>query len=99
MCGICGVLEFDRNRLVRRSALKAMNQKIAHRGPDDDGFYINENVGLAMRRLSIIDLSTGRQPITNEIPTATPKPLSIYTSSTPRLREALARDVRVCAVG
>src|SRR5690242_6618337 len=66
MCGICGVLEFDRNCPVRRPVLEAMNRRIAHRGPDDDGFYLNENVGLAMRRLSIIDLSTGQQPITNE---------------------------------
>ena len=66
MCGICGVLEFDRNRPVRRSTLEAMNRKITHRGPDEDGFYVSENVGLAMRRLSIIDLSTGHQPITNE---------------------------------
>jgi len=43
-----------------------MNQQITHRGPDDDGFFVEENVGLAMRRLSIIDLQTGHQPITNE---------------------------------
>jgi len=46
--------------------LAAMNQQIAHRGPDDDGFYVCENVGLAMRRLSIIDVQTGHQPISNE---------------------------------
>ena len=43
-----------------------MNQSIAHRGPDDDGFYIADRIGLASRRLSIIDLHTGKQPITNE---------------------------------
>ncbi len=43
-----------------------MNQSITHRGPDDDGFYITNQVGLASRRLSIIDLETGKQPITNE---------------------------------
>ncbi len=48
-----------------RSVLEAMNRAIEHRGPDDDGFYLNENVGLAMRRLSIIDLAGGRQPIRN----------------------------------
>lgn len=42
-----------------------MNRAIEHRGPDDDGFYVNENVGLAMRRLSIIDLASGQQPIRN----------------------------------
>jgi len=43
-----------------------MNQRIVHRGPDDDGFYMDGNIGLAMRRLSIIDIRTGHQPITNE---------------------------------
>jgi len=43
-----------------------MNQQIVHRGPDDAGFYVSENVGLAMRRLSIIDLKTGHQPVSNE---------------------------------
>ena len=43
-----------------------MNQQIVHRGPDDDGFFSEENVGLAMRRLSIIDIHTGHQPISNE---------------------------------
>ena len=43
-----------------------MNQQIAHRGPDDAGVYVRENVGLAMRRLSIIDVRTGHQPISNE---------------------------------
>ena len=43
-----------------------MNQRLVHRGPDDDGFYVENNVGLAMRRLSIIDLHTGKQPISNE---------------------------------
>jgi asparagine synthase (glutamine-hydrolysing) len=43
-----------------------MNQRILHRGPDDDGFFIDGNVGLAMRRLSIIDIRTGHQPIANE---------------------------------
>lgn len=66
MCGICGVMNFDRNRAVERSTLEAMNRQIVHRGPDEDGFYVNENVGLAMRRLSIIDLKTGQQPVTNE---------------------------------
>src|ERR1700722_15478116 len=43
-----------------------MNRKIAHRGPDDDGFLVEGNVGLAMRRLSIIDVKTGHQPLSNE---------------------------------
>ncbi len=66
MCGICGVFHPDRATRVSRSALVGMNEQIAHRGPDDDGFFVEENVGLAMRRLSIIDIQTGHQPITNE---------------------------------
>src|ERR1700736_1056591 len=51
---------------VNRDALASMNQQIVHRGPDDDGFFVEKNVGLAMRRLSIIDVQTGHQPICNE---------------------------------
>jgi asparagine synthase (glutamine-hydrolysing) len=65
-CGICGVFHFDRKRRVERPILEAMNQQIVHRGPDDAGFYISHNIGLAMRRLSIIDLKTGHQPVSNE---------------------------------
>jgi asparagine synthase (glutamine-hydrolysing) len=66
MCGICGIFFPDRNRRVARDALVAMNRQIVHRGPDDEGFLVEENVGLAMRRLSIIDVRTGHQPISNE---------------------------------
>ena len=66
MCGICGVFHFDRKSSVERSVLEAMNRQILHRGPDDAGFYVSQNIGLAMRRLSIIDLQTGRQPLSNE---------------------------------
>jgi asparagine synthase (glutamine-hydrolysing) len=66
MCGICGVFHSDRDRRTNRDALAAMNRQIVHRGPDDEGFFVEENVGLAMRRLSIIDIKTGRQPISNE---------------------------------
>jgi asparagine synthase (glutamine-hydrolysing) len=66
MCGICGVFHPDRSERVSRDALALMSRQIAHRGPDDDGFFVEENVGLAMRRLSIIDLQTGHQPISNE---------------------------------
>ena len=48
------------------TVLSAMNRSIVHRGPDDEGFFTEENVGLAMRRLSIIDLKTGHQPLANE---------------------------------
>jgi asparagine synthase (glutamine-hydrolysing) len=66
MCGICGIYNFDRSIPADRSTLEAMNRQIIHRGPDDDGFYFSGNVGLAMRRLSIVDLQTGGQPVTNE---------------------------------
>ncbi len=66
MCGICGIFHSDRTNQVRRETLADMNRRIVHRGPDDEGFYVEENVGLAMRRLSIIDIRTGQQPITNE---------------------------------
>ena len=66
MCGICGMYYLDRQTRAQRSTLAAMNQQIVHRGPDDDGFFVEENVGLAMRRLSIIDIATGHQPLANE---------------------------------
>src|SRR5512137_2053170 len=65
MCGITGFINAD-GRTADRSVLEAMNQAIFHRGPDEDGFYIKENVGLAMRRLAIIDLAGGQQPIHNQ---------------------------------
>lgn len=66
MCGICGIYNYGSGLPVERAALKGMNDLIAHRGPDDDGYYEKDTVGLAMRRLSIIDVSTGHQPISNE---------------------------------
>src|SRR3954467_13534693 len=66
MCGIAGVLYFDRERPVERALLKAMADRIAHRGPDAEGFWVDRGVGLAHRRLSIIDLAAGRQPLGNE---------------------------------
>src|SRR5712691_13331017 len=66
MCGICGIFHPDPRRCVERDTLAEMNSQIVHRGPDDDGFFVEGNVGLAMRRLSIIDIRTGQQPISNE---------------------------------
>jgi asparagine synthase (glutamine-hydrolysing) len=66
MCGICGIFYQDGGRRVERETLSAMAARIAHRGPDDDGFFVEKNVGLAMRRLSIVDVRTGHQPIANE---------------------------------
>ncbi|HBE81581.1 MAG TPA: asparagine synthase (glutamine-hydrolyzing) [Pyrinomonadaceae bacterium] len=64
MCGIVGIVN-NGDRKASREVLERMNRAILHRGPDDDGFYVNKNVGLAMRRLSIIDLASGKQPIRN----------------------------------
>jgi len=64
MCGITGFVNAG-GAPADRSVLEAMNHAILHRGPDEDGFYLHENVGLAMRRLSIIDLASGQQPIHN----------------------------------
>ena len=61
MCGICGFLQS--NRSADKNVLKVMNDQIIHRGPDDEGYYFNGRVGLAARRLSIIDLKTGHQPL------------------------------------
>src|SRR6267143_1377244 len=66
MCGICGIFFKDRQQRVDAGVLAGMNRQIVHRGPDDDGFFVTENVGLAMRRLSIIVLKTGHQPLSNE---------------------------------
>ncbi len=66
MCGICGKLVFDRGAVVSRSLVKAMADTIQHRGPDDEGYYVSGQIGLGFRRLSIIDLSSGHQPISNE---------------------------------
>ena len=68
MCGINGIIDYhkhysmeERNKLVHQ-----MNEKIIYRGPNMEGLFDNEHVTMGMRRLSIIDLSTGRQPIYNE---------------------------------
>ena len=66
MCGICGIVNFDHNHQVEANKLMAMRDLLIHRGPDDAGIYVNNNVGLAHRRLSIIDLAGGSQPMSNE---------------------------------
>jgi asparagine synthase (glutamine-hydrolysing) len=66
MCGINGIVNFDKDKPVHREVLTLMNNAIVHRGPDDEGIIIDANVGLGIRRLSIIDLAGGHQPISNE---------------------------------
>jgi asparagine synthase (glutamine-hydrolysing) len=69
MCGIVGIVETNRSS-VDQALLSSMCQAISHRGPDEDGFYFSEGVGLGMRRLSIIDVKGGQQPIHNQDRTA-----------------------------
>ena len=67
MCGINGIAFSSRSRRrVDATDLKTMRDVITHRGPDDEGIYIDENVGLGHRRLSIVDVASGHQPMTNE---------------------------------
>src|SRR5947199_46009 len=66
MCGIVGVLELDRSRAPSRHVLESMTAAIAHRGPDEHGIWVDGGVGLAARRLRVVDLVTGQQPLANE---------------------------------
>jgi asparagine synthase (glutamine-hydrolysing) len=66
MCGICGIVLADPNARVSADTIERMSDRIAHRGPDDAGQYLNGRVGLGFRRLSIIDLAGGHQPMSNE---------------------------------
>ena len=63
MCGISGFLHFDKERQASRPLIKKMNDVLYHRGPDGEGFYAKNNIALGHRRLSIIDLCTGEQPM------------------------------------
>jgi asparagine synthase (glutamine-hydrolysing) len=66
MCGIAGVVSATRESNITEALVRHMCDAIRHRGPDDEGIYVADGAGLGMRRLSIIDLSTGHQPIFNE---------------------------------
>src|SRR2546426_5463820 len=66
MCGIVGALELDRSALPSRHVLESMAAAIAHRGPDEHGVWVDGCVGLAARRLRVVDLATGQQPLSNE---------------------------------
>jgi len=65
MCGIAGQFNFQRREPVERETIVRMARSIAHRGPDDEGFFIAGPIGLGFRRLSIIDLAGGHQPMSN----------------------------------
>ena len=67
MCGITGKIYYSKDKQIKENEIRAMNEKIKHRGPDDEGVYIDKNIGLGHVRLSIIDLSSaGHQPMSNE---------------------------------
>jgi len=66
MCGICGIANLGGGEPIPSSLLSAMCETLAHRGPDDQGTYTEKNVALGARRLSIIDLERGHQPLSNE---------------------------------
>jgi len=78
MCGICGIINFN-GEFINQNLIQQMNDTLIHRGPDDEGYYFSQRLGsrgqrigdrpsvaLAHRRLSIIDLDTGHQPMSNE---------------------------------
>ena len=70
MCGIAGVVSATRENNISESLVRHMCNQIVYRGPDDEGIYVADGAGLGMRRLSIIDLSGGHQPVFNEDHTA-----------------------------
>ncbi len=66
MCGLAGCIDLRNERRIEKDTLEKMANAISHRGPDSSGYFLGENAGLGFRRLSIIDLHTGNQPIFNE---------------------------------
>src|SRR6267143_4368975 len=66
MCGIYGILNLKQDSTPGAALLARMGKAVGHRGPDDEGVYLGRGVALGMRRLSIIDLAGGHQPIANE---------------------------------
>ena len=65
MCGICGQFNFEEREPVYPETIRRMASSIAHRGPDDEGYYVAGSLGLGFRRLSIIDLAGGHQPMSD----------------------------------
>ncbi|MSR08192.1 MAG: amidotransferase 1, exosortase A system-associated [Gammaproteobacteria bacterium] len=66
MCGIAGIIDLKTRRPINESLLAAMNDRLQHRGPDGSGLHVEPGIGLAHRRLSIVDLAAGHQPMYNE---------------------------------
>src|SRR5271168_55793 len=65
MCGICGQYNFQSGAPVRREDIEKMTRTMVHRGPDDEGYYLDDSIALGFRRLSIIDLEGGHQPMSD----------------------------------
>src|SRR6186713_1598980 len=65
MCGICGQFNFGTDKPVRLETVRQMANSMTHRGPDDEGFFLDGSLGLGFRRLSIIDLTGGHQPMSD----------------------------------
>src|SRR5260370_39953299 len=66
MCGICGIFNFGTQEPVDREGLKQTTDAMIHRGPDDEGFFTDRELGLGNRRLSIIDLPGGHRPLSHQ---------------------------------
>ena len=66
MCGIAGIIDLTQQRVVSDELVRRMARALAHRGPDEESFYFEPGVALASRRLSIVGLADGQQPVTNE---------------------------------
>ena len=71
MCRIAGIVDLTSTRNVERPLVHRMAKSLIHRGPDQDGFYFERGVGLASRRLSIVGIADGQQPVQNEDQTVT----------------------------
>src|SRR5215467_14267344 len=90
MCGIAGMVSANPGDRIEVATIRRMCQAIVHRGPDDEGIFVKDGTGLGMRRLSIIDLAGGHQPIFNEDRSI----WIVYNGETynfPELREELLR--------
>ena len=66
MCGIAGVMDLTGRRVVPEGIIQRMSRALVHRGPDEEGFFNRQGIALASRRLSIVGLADGQQPMTNE---------------------------------
>ncbi|WP_193369802.1 XrtA/PEP-CTERM system amidotransferase [Pelagibius marinus] len=89
MCGLVGLFNSVATRSIDRSLLQTMTDSLAHRGPDGSGFYVHDGIGLGHRRLSIIDLAGGQQPMHNEDDTVS----VVYNGEIYNFRE-LAKSLR-----